>query len=278
MNKRTSHRDPRTGTSAIGAVFAACALSAGTAAALAPGQEDNVTGAISYTGHQREVLNDFRLADANRDGVLEASEYDVFLERRAAKRYLATQHQREALETGVTKKRKKNTPTPADETPAGYPMTEHQDSAVRDFDKADASGDRRLSFVEVYHYETFERPGRFPPESASVPQVVAGHWESVSLEDHPKVITTPPFSAKALERALSSGGFDMVDANDDGRVSFFEANDKSMMHWNADIYSFELADVNGNWHLDKKEFRQFQELISATVADARRAGDFPPRQ
>jgi hypothetical protein len=278
MNKRTSHRDPRTGTSAIGAVFAACALSVGIAAALEPSLEVKSSGAVDYTGHQREVLDDFRVADANRDGVLEASEYERFRERRAAKRYLATQHQRETMETDVTKKRRKNTPPAADETPGGFPMTEHQESAVRDFDKADASGDRRLSFIEVYHYETFERPGQFPPKSNSVPQVVAGHWESVSLEDHPKVITTPPFSVKALERALSSGGFDMVDANNDGRVSIFEANDKSMLYWTADIYSFEKADLNGNWHLDEQEFNRFQELISATVADARRAGDFPPRQ
>lgn len=52
---------------------------------------------LTLTQHQRNVLADFKVADENRDGALDAKEFETFKERRDAQAMSATTHQESAL-------------------------------------------------------------------------------------------------------------------------------------------------------------------------------------
>lgn len=272
MNKPLTHRARPLACAVALALAPAVPL---TAHADAKPTAETATG-MPYTLHQYSVLSDFRIADADGDGRLSDAEYTTFAERRAAKRYAATIHQRNA--TGASNAEGARDARVTPDTVAGMPASPHQKQALREFGATDKSGDDYVDYIEVYYYETFERPGVFPPRDESVPQDMAGHWETLVTDEHPPVHHTVPFSGEALKQAVRAGGFESVDENNDGVVSLFEANDRSMLYWTQNIYQFESADMDGDWSLDPTEFKIFQKKVADTMLEAERAGEFPPKK
>lgn len=257
----------------------ACAIALAVAPAVshaAPAEKPSETNSgIPYTLHQYSVLSDFRIADADGDGRLSDAEYTTFAERRAAKRYAATAHQRDVIGAESADGARHDRVKPP--TVAGVPASPHQKQALREFGAVDKSQDKFADYLEVYYYETFERPGVFPPADETIPQEMAGHWETFVKDSHPPVHHTVPFSDQALEQAVNAGGFESVDENNDGVVSIFEAHDRSMLYWTQNIYQFESADLDGDWTLDPSEFEAFRKKVAETKLEAERAGEFPPQ-
>lgn len=203
---------------------------------------------LPITRHQRAVLDDFVNADKNADGVLSIEEY----RERALKR---------AARSGVE---------PRDNLTAAEMI-----EADAEFKVADRDPDGKLSFHEIYVFETFDRPGMFPPKPESVPQSVSGHWESMTLNEHPTVYHVAPFSAENHRKAITEGGFVAADSNNDGVVSVFEASDFSLLTWTGSVRAFADADANNDALLTPDEYKTFMTSIADAPQQADRPGQFP---
>lgn len=204
--------------------------------------------ALPVTRHQREVLDTFVSADNNADGVLSVEEYRTFALQRLAR-------------TGIE---------PRDNLTAAEMI-----EVDAEFMVADRDPDKQLSFHEIYVFETFDRPGMFPPKPESVPQAVSGHWESQTLAEHPTVYHVAPFSAENHRKAITEGGFTAADSNGDGVVSVFEASDFSLLTWTGSVRAFADADANNDALLTPNEYRTFMASIADAPEQADRPGQFP---
>lgn len=204
--------------------------------------------ALPVTQHQREVLDTFVSADSNADGMLSVEEYREFALQRFA-------------HTGVE---------PRDNLTAAEMI-----DVEAEFMVADRDPDKQLSFHEIYVFETFDRPGMFPPKPESVPQAVSGHWESQTLAEHPTVYHVAPFSAENHRKAITEGGFKAADSNGDGVVSVFEASDFSLLTWTGSVRAFADADANSDALLTQSEYRTFMASVADAPEQADRPGQFP---
>ena len=239
---------------AIGAAFITTTTSADIVRAgddtSASKQTGDAAQATSFpiTRHQRAVLDDFVSADKNADGMLSVEEYRAHALQRAAR-------------TGTE------------------PRTNLTAAEMLDVDKefkvADRDPDGQLTFHEIYVFETFDRPGMFPPKPESVPQAVSGHWESQTLAEHPTVYHVAPFSAENHRKAITEGGFVAADGNGDGVVSVFEASDFSLLTWTGSVRAFADADVNSDALLTPDEYKTFMASIADAPQQADRPGQFP---
>ncbi len=225
-------------------------LARDTREASAGGHADNVTkhSALPVTRHQRAVLDSFINADDNADGMLSVEEYRELALQRLAR-------------TGAE---------PRDKLTAAEML-----DVDAEFMVADRDPDGQLSFHEIYVFETFDRPGMFPPKPESVPQTVSGHWESLSLADHPPVYHVAPFSAEHHRKAISEGGFTAADSNGDGVISVFEASDFSLLTWTGAVRAFADADANSDALLTPNEYRTFMASVADAPQQADRPGEFP---
>lgn len=203
---------------------------------------------LPVTQHQRALLDSFVMADQNADGMLSVEEYREFARHRLA-------------HTGIE---------PRENLTAAEMV-----DVEAEFKVADRDPDEQLSFHEIYVFETFDRPGMFPPKPESVPQAVSGHWESQTLADHPVVYHVAPFSAENHRKAISEGGFTAADSNDDGVVSVFEASDFSLLTWTGSVRAFADADANSDALLTPTEYRTFMTSVAKAPEQADRPGEFP---
>jgi len=204
--------------------------------------------ALPVTRHQRAVLDRFINADENADGTLSVAEYRAFAAQRLAR-------------TGAEPRTKLTAAEMID--------------VDAEFMLADRDPDRQLSFHEIYVFETFDRPGMFPPKPESVPQAVSGRWESLSLAQHPNVYHVAPFSAEHHRQALTEGGFTAADSNGDGAISVFEASDFSLLTWTGAVRAFADADANRDALLTVHEYETFIASIADAPQQADRPGEFP---
>lgn len=235
MTMHLRRTTPRTVT--LAPLAAALALTWSTTTVAADGAAASGSR-LPLTMHQRDVLADFKVSDQDRDGALNQTEFSVFAKRREAKSMAASKHQKAVLELD-----------------AG-----NRDAIRRDFKTSDSSADGQVDFIEVYFYETFSRPGVFPPRDDSIPQEWAGHWEAAVRATPPGQNRATVFGSEATQRAVEAGGFSAADVNNDGGVSIFEANDHSMLLATHDIYQFEFADLDSDWMLSETEFGMFRKL------------------
>jgi hypothetical protein len=208
--------------------------------------------------HQEYILGDFVCADADRDGVISIDEYHALAASRAENVFEA------------------QTELPGIETDGREELTAFAlADRAQQFERADRDHDAGLSFHEVYFYETFDRPGVFPTASESVPQVVSGRWEQLTVKEHPNISHDAPFSPQVHEDVLESGGFATVDKNGDGFVSIFEASDYSLLTWDAAAHAFDDADVNDDALLTEPEYHEFESAVAAADLQAKRPGELP---
>ena len=213
---------------------------------------------LPATRHQREVLDDFTKADADGDSKLSPDEYAEFTTIRADRIFDYSYY----AQTPVTSKFFYN-PTNRNNLTAAA-MVGLDDK----FAKADRTGDGALGILEVYYYETFDRPGLFPTASESVPQETSGHWETVTVGEEARVLHKIPFSPETHRQPIEQGGFTAVDDNDDGVVSLIEANDFSMLTWTGAVRAFVTSDVDGNAVLTKAEFENFTSELAQSKQQA----------
>lgn len=203
---------------------------------------------LPVTRHQRAVLDGFISADKDADGMLSIEEYRQFALQRLAR-------------TGAE---------PRDNLTAAEMI-----EVDAEFMVADRDPDRQLSFHEIYVFETFDRPGMFPPKPQTVPQAVSGHWESLTIAEHPPVYHVAPFSAENHRKAITEGGFSAADSNSDGVVSVFEASDFSLLTWTGSVHAFADADANSDALLAPNEYRAFIAAVADAPEQADRPGQFP---
>lgn len=208
--------------------------------------------------HAKHILGAFVGADLDMNGMLSVDEYRDLVQQRADYMY-----ERSAEFPGIE--------VGPRESLTAFAMADLENQ----FQQANRKKDDGLSFFEVYYYETFDRPGQFPPKSESVPQQVSGHWEQLTVKDHAPVYHEPPFSPEQHDKALEEGGFEAVDNNDDGVVSLFEASDFSLLTSTSAVHAYAGADANNDAALTRDEFTKFQESVANMDLQAERPGEFP---
>jgi hypothetical protein len=218
----------------------------------------HAVGVTPVGEHEKHILGAFVGADLDMDGMLSVDEYRNLVQQRADYMY-----ERSAEFPGMEVGPRENL--------TAFAMTDLDNQ----FQQANRNKDDGLSFFEVYYYETFDRPGMFPPEAESVPQQVSGRWEQLTVKDHAPVYHEPPFSPEQHKKALEEGGFAAVDNNDDGVVSMFEASDFSLLTWTPAVHAFVKADANNDAVLTNDEFTTFQESVAGMNLQAERPGEFP---
>lgn len=214
---------------------------------------------VTPTGeHQKHIIGAFVAADLDMNGMLTVEEYRSLVDSRASYMYDRAAGTK-GIEVG-----------PREELTA-FAMAD----IAKQFKIADRNKDSALTFHEVYYFETFDRPSAFPAKPESIPQDVSGHWEQLTVKDHPAVYDNPPFSPARHKQAMESGGFAAVDGNNDGVVSIFEASDYSLLTWTPAVHAYAGADANDDALLTKEEFSDFKQTISAFQLQAERPGSFP---
>lgn len=218
----------------------------------------HAVGVTPVGEHQRHIIGSFVGVDLDMNGMLNIDEYRELVRQRTDYMF-----DRAAGTAGVEV-------GPREDLTA-YAMADLEE----DFRRADRDHDAGLTIHEVYYFETFDRPGRFPPPAESVPQAVAGDWEQLTVDQHAPVYRTPPFSPARHREATQAGGFTAVDGNGDGAVSLFEASDYSLLSWTPAIHAFAHADKNTDGRLGQTEFADFQEVVADFPPRAERPGRFP---